>query len=72
MRSGFAEFRQLTMKDPMEVILPLGIFAATFLVCWVVRRLVLRALNAWTVRMGSRAGAVLSEALPGQIGRAHV
>ncbi len=49
----------------MEVILPLGIFAATFLVCWVVRRLVLRALNAWTKRMGSRAGAVLSEALPG-------
>ena len=32
----------------MEVILPLGIFAVTFLVAWVVRRLVLRALNAWT------------------------
>ena len=68
MRSGFAEFRQLTMKDPMEVILPLGIFAATFLVCWVARRLVLRALKAWTARTGSRMGTVLHEALRGQDG----
>jgi small-conductance mechanosensitive channel len=65
MRSGFAEFRQLIVKDPMEVILPLGIFAATFLVCWVARRLVLRALKARTARTGSRAGSVLYEALRG-------
>lgn len=49
----------------MEVVLPLGIFAATFLVCWVVRRLVLRALKARTARTGSRAGTVLYEGLRG-------
>jgi small-conductance mechanosensitive channel len=49
----------------MEVILPLGIFAATFLGCWVARRLVLRALKAWATRTESRAGAVLYEALRG-------
>lgn len=65
MRSGFAEFRQLIMKDPMQVIVPFAIFAATFLACWVVRRLVLRALKAWTTRTDSRAGSVLYEALRG-------
>src|ERR1700690_4472964 len=63
--SGFAEFRQLIVKEPMEAILPLGIFAATFLGCWVARRLVLRALKAWTARTESRAGSVLYEALRG-------
>ena len=65
MRSGFAEFRHLILMDPMEVIQPLGIFAATFLACWVVRRLVMRALKAWTARAGSRAGEVLCQALRG-------
>src|ERR1039457_3368955 len=65
MRSGFAEFRQLIVKDPMEAILPVGIFAATFLACWVARRLVLRALKAWAARSQSRAGRVLFEALRG-------
>src|ERR1039457_6691786 len=63
--SGFAEFRKLIVNDPMEVILPLGIFAATFLGCWVARRLLLRALKAWTARTESRVGAVLYEALRG-------
>jgi small-conductance mechanosensitive channel len=65
MRSGFAEFRQVIMKDPMEVIVPLAIFAVTFLACWVARRMVLRALKAWSTRMDSRAGSVLYEALRG-------
>ncbi|MGD0774582.1 MAG: mechanosensitive ion channel family protein [Candidatus Solibacter sp.] len=65
MRSGFAEFRHLVVNDPMEVILPLGIFAATFLACWVARRLVMRALRAWTARTESRAGTVVYEALRG-------
>jgi small-conductance mechanosensitive channel len=65
MRSGLAEFRQLIVKDPMQVILPFGIFAATFLACWVARRLVLRALKAWSARTGSRVGKVLYEALRG-------
>ena len=63
--SGFTEFRQLIVKDPMEVILPLGIFAATFVGCWVARGLLLRALKVWTARTESRAGLVLYEALRG-------
>jgi small-conductance mechanosensitive channel len=65
MRSGFAEFRKLIVDDPMKMILPLGIFAATFLGCWVARLLVLRALKAWTGRTESRAGSELYEALRG-------
>jgi small-conductance mechanosensitive channel len=65
MRSGIAELQQLILKDPMEVILPFGIFAATFLVCWVVRRLIMRALKAWSARTASRAGTVVYEALRG-------
>ena len=55
----------MIVNDPMEVILPLGIFAATFLACWVARRLAVRALKAWTARTESRVGAVLYEALRG-------
>jgi small-conductance mechanosensitive channel len=65
MRSGFAEFRHWIVKDPMELILPLGIFAATLLVCWLARRLMLRALRAHTARTGSRIGEVLYHALRG-------
>jgi small-conductance mechanosensitive channel len=65
MRSAFAEFRQLIGNDPMEVILPVGIFAATFLACWVARRLFMRALKAWTARTHSSTGTVLYEALRG-------
>jgi small-conductance mechanosensitive channel len=61
----FAEFRQLIVNNPMEAILPLGIFAATFLGCWLARGLVLRALKAWTARTQSRAGSVVYEALRG-------
>ncbi|HEX7597645.1 MAG TPA: mechanosensitive ion channel family protein, partial [Polyangia bacterium] len=65
MRSAFAEFQQLVMKNPMEVILPLGIFAATFLACWVARRLIMRALEAWSARTGSRVGPVVHHSLHG-------
>ena len=47
MSSGFARFQQLMQsiaKNPMQAIVPLAIFGATFLACWVVRHLVLRAL----------------------------
>jgi small-conductance mechanosensitive channel len=65
MKSGFPEFRRLILNDPMEVILPFGIFAATFLACWVARSLMLRGLKAWSARTQSRAGDVLYEALRG-------
>jgi len=63
MRSGFEAFRHRLIDDPMEVLLPLGVFAATFLVGWVLRRLFLRALNAWNTRTNSRTGRVFYDAL---------
>jgi small-conductance mechanosensitive channel len=51
----------------MELVWPLAIFAATFFIGWAIRRLVLKALRAWTARSGSRAGLVLAEALGGPI-----
>jgi len=65
MRGSVEKFRQIVLNDPMEVLLPLAIFGGTFLVCWLVRRLVLRALKAWNTRTGSRAGIVTYEALRG-------
>src|SRR5271169_5136050 len=65
MRSGFARFRRVLFEEPMEVVLPLAIFAAVFLACWMVRRVVLRALHAWNERKQSRAGRILEQALRG-------
>src|SRR5437660_4693799 len=65
MRSGFDAFRRRLMNDPMEALVPLAIFAVTFLVAWILRRLLMRALNAWSSRTGSRAGRVLHDALRG-------
>ena len=59
--------RRMLNEKPMELVLPLVIFAATMLVGWVIRRLVLRALNAWTTRTGSRTGLILTQALRGPI-----
>ena len=65
MRSGLAQFRRVLFEEPMEVVQPLAIFAAVFLVCWVVRRLVLRALDTWNERKQSRNGRILEQALRG-------
>jgi small-conductance mechanosensitive channel len=65
MKSGFTEFRVLVMNDPMEVILPVGIFLVTFLAGWLARGLVLRALSSWNRRTNSRSGQVLYQALRG-------
>jgi small-conductance mechanosensitive channel len=51
----------------MEIALPLLTFAVVFLVGWVVRRLVLRAIKAWNARQESRAGLILYEALRGPL-----
>jgi len=59
--------RRILIEKPMELVLPMVIFAATFVVGWLVRRLVLRALGAWTTRTGSRAGLILTQALRGPI-----
>src|ERR1039457_7412737 len=65
MGSRFTKFQQFILKNPMEVILPVGIFAVVFLAGWVARRLLLRALKAWAARTGGRVGTVLYEALRG-------
>jgi small-conductance mechanosensitive channel len=51
----------------MELVWPLAIFVATFIVGWAIRRLALKALRAWTARTGSRAGHVLAESLGGPL-----
>jgi len=49
--------------DPMQVVWPLAILVATFLAGWLVQRVVLRTLRAWSSRTGSRAGLILAAAL---------
>jgi len=49
----------------MELVWPAVIFLATLGVGWVVRRLVKRALRAWTSRTQSRTAIILTEALHG-------
>jgi small-conductance mechanosensitive channel len=65
MRIGLARLRQVVIEEPMEVLQPLAIFAAIFLIGWVMRRLVLRALHAWNERKQSRNGRILEQALRG-------
>jgi small-conductance mechanosensitive channel len=60
-------FRRLLMANPMELVWPAAIFLATLGLGWVVRRLVLRALQSWTSRTHSRAGLILTESLRGPI-----
>jgi small-conductance mechanosensitive channel len=57
--------RRLLMENPIELVRPLAIFAAVFAVGWLVRRLILRALDAWAKRSQSRMGAIMEQALRG-------
>jgi small-conductance mechanosensitive channel len=58
---------RILTKNPMELVRPLAVFVAIFIVGWVVRRLVLKALRAWTSHTGSRAGRVIADALGGPL-----
>ena len=49
----------------MELVWPLAVFGATFILGWAIRRLALKALRTWTARTGSRAGLVLADSLSG-------
>jgi small-conductance mechanosensitive channel len=51
----------------MELVWPLTVFAATFILGWAIRRLALKTLRTWTARTGSRAGLVLADSLSGPI-----
>jgi small-conductance mechanosensitive channel len=59
--------RHILITNPTELVWPVVIFLATLGMGWVVRRLVMRALRAWTSRTQSRAGLILTEALHGPI-----
>jgi len=67
MRKALEALRQLATHDPMEIVLPLAIFAVVFVIGWVVRRLILRAIKAWNARTQSRAGRILYEGLHGPL-----
>ena len=49
----------------MAVVWPLCIFLAVWAAGWVVRRIVLRLLNAWSRRTQSRAGIIFTQAIKG-------
>lgn len=59
------EFIRVVEYHPGLVVLPAAVFLVTLAVCWVLRRLLLRALDAWTARSRSRGGEILTEALSG-------
>jgi small-conductance mechanosensitive channel len=50
---------------PGLIIAPVAVFLVTLAVCWVIRRLLLRGLDAWTARSQSRGGEIVSQALSG-------
>jgi small-conductance mechanosensitive channel len=54
-------------RNPMELVGPFAVFVVTFIVGWAIRRLVLKALQAWTSRTESRVGRVLADTLSGPI-----
>src|SRR5690349_2115438 len=62
---GMQAIRRVLIERPMEVVMPLVIFLVVFAAGWLVRRLVMRALRAWTARTHSRPGLILTEALRG-------
>jgi small-conductance mechanosensitive channel len=65
MRRGLAAFQHTLAQDPRAVVLPLVIFVATFLIGSLIRRTVLRALDAWSKRTGRHGGLILIQALRG-------
>src|ERR1700682_128819 len=65
MRSGIQGLRELLANRPMELIVPLVVFAITLAVGYLVRSVLLRALRAWNSRTETRPGRILTEALRG-------
>ena len=65
MRSGIQGLRELLANHPMELIVPLVVFAVTVAAGYLVRRVLLRALRAWNSRTETRPGRILTEALRG-------
>lgn len=59
--------RRILAHDPMALAWPSIVFLVTFAAGWLVRRMVMRALRAWTARGGSRPALILAEALRGPL-----
>jgi len=59
--------RHVLAENPAELVWPMVIFVVTFAAGWLVRRLVLKALRAWTARTQSRAGLILTATLQGPV-----
>jgi small-conductance mechanosensitive channel len=57
--------RRILIVNPMQLVVPLAIFAATFGICWLIRNLVFRAVHVWLRRSSSRLGLITEEALRG-------
>jgi small-conductance mechanosensitive channel len=58
---------QLLAQRPAEWLGPVVTFTAIFAAGWLIRRLILKALLAWSARGQSRAGWVLTKALEGPL-----
>jgi small-conductance mechanosensitive channel len=57
-------WKVLTQR-PSLLISPSVVFVLTLGVAWLIRRVLLRSLRAWTKRTGSRPGRILADALRG-------
>jgi small-conductance mechanosensitive channel len=62
---GIEGLRKAVMEDPSRWLTPAAIFVVVFVVAWLVRRLLLKALSAWALRTQSHAWQLLAEALHG-------
>lgn len=56
--------RQLA-ENPAELVWPVVVFALTVAIGWLVRRLIIKALQTWSARTQSRAGMLLTRVLAG-------
>lgn len=59
--------RRMLVRDPMALVWPSIVFLVTLGGGWIVRRVLMRALGAWSRRSGSRPAMILMEALHGPI-----
>jgi small-conductance mechanosensitive channel len=56
---------RLLAMDPMELLLPLGIFAVVLALGYLARRLFIGALHRWSQRTGSRPAQILTNSMRG-------
>jgi small-conductance mechanosensitive channel len=67
MNAAIRAIRELLRNHPKELILPLAVFTVVMALGYLARRLLLRALAAWTVKTQSRTGQILADSLRGPI-----